>query len=165
MCSLFSKLVKLGPVMRWMVAAGIVAFAALSAAVWAQEPEPPAIQWLKKPTGEDFARNYPADAARNGIAGASVLCCTPQNDGSIQCKTNAELPADSGFGDAAVKVSRAFRMSASEVQAWRSRGEPVRVPITFLAGDAGNVEQAREAMRAFVDARKDVCKKGAASGL
>lgn len=156
--------------MTRIIAGMVVALAVSMAAAWPQEPgldpgdlDPPEINWLKKPTGRDFARNYPRDAADKEVSGGAVLCCVPREDGSVACKSIVHVPANFAFGDAAVKISHAFRMSASDAQAWRDRGDLVRIRISFRIDGYG--PRVAEALARFDEVTKEICKTPEAAAL
>ncbi len=142
--------------------AGLAAFM-LSSAALAQAPEPPMLNWVKRPTGNDFAKHYPVKAAERGISGASALCCVVREDGSLDCRSAAEAPAGLGFGAAAVKISRAFRISKADAIALRGRTARLEIPLTFrMYGDGPKVEAA---LAAFQQANKGICEKRSNDGL
>src|SRR5258708_912855 len=70
---------------------------------------PPA--WVRKPTGEDIARVYPARAVRAGIRGRVVMKCGVTGEGLLaDCAISEEAPLGEHFGDAALKLSPLFQM-------------------------------------------------------
>lgn len=67
--------------------------------------------WLEKPTGEDMSAYYPRHAARNEISGKVTIRCQVMADGRLQaCVIKDETPPGEQFGEAALKLSRKFRM-------------------------------------------------------
>ena len=98
-------------------------------------PPAPAVitnpQWIERPNGRDFAREYPERALERERSGRVVLDCVVGSSGRISCSVASEDPSGWGFGDAAIRISRRFRMSPQTVNGEPTEGGRVRVPITF----------------------------------
>jgi periplasmic protein TonB len=88
--------------------------------------------WLKMPGANEFARFYPDAEIRREIEGRAVLNCQVTAKGSLTaCRVASLTPAGSGFGEAALKLSRYFVMSPRTVDGQAVEGGQVSIPITF----------------------------------
>jgi protein TonB len=88
-------------------------------------------QWLERPNSRDFARYYPPRALERNQEGRVVLNCIVGADGRIGCSVESETPSGWNFGEAAIRISRSFRMSPRMENGAATEGGRVRVPITF----------------------------------
>jgi protein TonB len=91
--------------------------------------------WLQRPSGQDFNRYYPRRASNMNVEGSATLDCIVSASGQISCTVASESPQGWGFGEAAIQISRNFRMAAQTADGRPTSGGRVRVPIHFqLAG-------------------------------
>jgi protein TonB len=91
---------------------------------------PPA--WVRKPTGEDIARVYPERAVRAGHNGDVLMKCQVTAEGMLaDCAIVSEAPAGDHFGDAALKLSRLFRMRPMVKDGAPVVGGSISIPIHF----------------------------------
>lgn len=88
-------------------------------------------QWLERPSGRDFERYYPPRALERGQEGRVNLACVVAADGRISCTVTSESPEGWGFGEAAIRISRHFRMSPQTRDGVATSGGRVNVPIRF----------------------------------
>lgn len=100
------------------------------------EPTPPPVivrpDWVRKPSGDQLMRAYPAAAIRTGATGAVTLNCAVRVDGTLtDCGVRSETPSGLGFGRAAMSLSRYFRMSPQSVNGQAVDGARVNVTTRF----------------------------------
>lgn len=123
--------------------------------------------WVVRPSGKAMGEAYPKLAARLDISGYVALSCTVNTNGTLAgCVAIDEAPRNLGFSEAALEVSRTFRMSPLTVNGKPVDGGTVRIPLRFtLPADeetpalpAASEAAVREAGR-FVDAMGAVPKE------
>lgn len=92
-------------------------------------PAKAAPDWRRLPMRiEDYRHAYPREALRKGVSGRAVLDCKVSSAHlPADCKVDQEEPAQAGFGEAAIKLSRFYRFRLP------CPGEPesVKLPISF----------------------------------
>ncbi len=89
-------------------------------------------QWLRKPSGEDMRRYYPAAAFEGKVEGRAVIECVVTADGTMtDCKVVEETPAGQGFGAASLRVASRFRMRTTTLDGIPVMGAHVRIPLNW----------------------------------
>ena len=107
----------------------------------ADTPAPPAKviaepRWIAMPSGDQLAGAYPRRAQSIGQTGSALLTCTVNAVGTVSaCAVVSEAPAGAGFGAAAVRLSRYFRMQPKTEDGQPVDGAQVSIPLKFTLGD------------------------------
>ena len=69
------------------------------------------------------------------MSGKAVLECEVLGTGSVaKCAVTEETPKAQRFGEAALQMSRYFKLSPKTVDGMSVAGSKVRIPIVFNAG-------------------------------
>jgi TonB family protein len=131
----------------------IVAAFAAAAPAWADPaagPTPPAQHadgkhvitnpdWLRKPSGEEFAQFYPVF----GVEGWAAIECGVTAEGKMEgCVVNSEEPKGLGFGAAALKISKFFQMKPKTLDGVPVGGGTFATRIRFTMSDGASAYQA-----------------------
>lgn len=88
--------------------------------------------WLVRPSPDQLNRYYPAGPLDEGLSGQAELDCQVTAAGALTaCRVLNESPRGRGFGDAALKLSRIFRMSPRTEDGQPVEGGVIRIPIRF----------------------------------
>lgn len=92
--------------------------------------------WVSIPNGDQMARAYPDRAQAAGISGSATLRCLVRVDGGLNdCSVVSETPSGRGFGSAATRLSRYFRMSPRTIDGQPVGGAAVTFAIRFTLPD------------------------------
>jgi protein TonB len=67
--------------------------------------------FVQTPRGADFARLYPQRAIDRNISGKTTIHCYVRADGGVDCTVTEETPESWGFGAAALKAAKLFKVS------------------------------------------------------
>lgn len=87
--------------------------------------------WLERPNAADFSRYYPPRALDREQGALVRLSCLVDADGRIACTVASEDPPGWGFGEAALRISRHFRMAPATRDGEPTLGGRIEVPIRF----------------------------------
>lgn len=99
----------------------------------ARESAPAARQpeWAALPRARDVYRHFPKAALASGVNGRAVISCEVTVKGRLEkCVVREESPAGYEFGQAAIAMSRYFRMKPPVIDGKPQPGG-VDVPVLF----------------------------------
>jgi len=102
------------------------------------QPEPPAVRvirnpsWISQPNADQMMRAYPNTALQRGLAGSATLNCLVGANGRVSdCAVTGETPSGAGFGAAAQRLSRHFRINPRTVDG-AAEGSRVAINLRFV---------------------------------
>jgi protein TonB len=109
-----------------------------AAAPKAAEPSLNGLVWLRIPTEDEMAFNYPRDAVRLLWNGDATMRCKLKADGSLTgCKILSERPANMGFGRATLGLASKFRMPTTNLKGESVAGATVTIPVGWrISGES-----------------------------
>jgi len=117
----------------------VLAVALAVAAAQAAPADPPITKpsWAQTPTADQLAYLYPRAAVHAGRpVGQGVMACDVGAKGQLEnCSVQQEDPPGLGFGEAALKAAKYFRMEPKDSAGRPVAGGRVTVPIVFRSLD------------------------------
>jgi TonB family protein len=128
----------------------MIAKASLAAALvlaWAYSAQAQSVvvnpDWLRKPTAEELAAAWPAEATKQGVTqGRVIIACSVMVDGKLSdCVVKEETPPGAGLAAAALGLAETMRMRPRMVDGHAVEGARVTIPVNFVkpAGHAAVV--------------------------
>lgn len=89
--------------------------------------------WASVPSERRLSHMYPDRALQQGLEGEASLHCMVQEGGALDCTRVSE--SRSGFGNAALRVSRSLRHAAQTADGRDAIGTPVNLRVVFRMDD------------------------------
>lgn len=118
----------------WKTAAALLLALALPSAAGAGTPPRVITQpdWVAKPSGVDLETYYPTVAWTLWLEGQAMLSCEVELSGALSdCRLATESPPQLGFGPAALRMARLFKMRPRTVDGAPVSGAKINIPIAF----------------------------------
>jgi TonB family protein len=89
--------------------------------------------WAQAPDRSDWAKAYPAEAAKAGLSGDVKLRCAAGASGQLQnCAVLQETPVGQGFGAAALSLSTGMELKPNGLNGQPVAGRNLIVPVKFV---------------------------------
>lgn len=89
-------------------------------------------RWIRRPSGDDFARLYPRTALAGEMSGRATMVCRILATGRLaDCNVVEESPAGVGFGQAAIRLAPFFQMTTTTADGKSVEGGTVRIPLVW----------------------------------
>lgn len=85
-------------------------------------------------TAREARRYYPWTALERGVSGQAVIDCLVDVRGRLDCATTHEAPLSAGFGDAAIRMTREFRVAPQTRDGQSTAGGRARFCFGFEPG-------------------------------
>lgn len=101
-------------------------------------PTPGAVtrpSWIERPSAWEFQRYFPRWAYVLELQGDVSLDCLVSPEGRLDCSIVSEDPIGFGFGEAALRIFRSFRMAPMTLDGVPTAGGRYRARIPFRIAD------------------------------
>jgi TonB family protein len=145
------------PMIATLIAVLLQSSGGVAATESASPPPVTGPRWLRRPNGEDIARNYPDVAAKEEIAGRATIICKVVAGGTLdQCEVASQSPDGKGFGEAAQRLGRLFKMQEADASGELVIGRTIRIPIVFRLPGGAEAKPVIVLAPAFAGARATV---------
>jgi protein TonB len=93
-------------------------------------------RWASQPSAAQMSRAFPERALNEGTAGSASLLCTVSAAGALSgCSVTSETPSGRRFGNAAMSLTRYFRMQPGAVDGQAIDGAKVSFTVRFALSD------------------------------
>ncbi len=95
--------------------------------------------WLSRPNGNVLAQYYPHRAQLARVTGGAKIACLVTVSGNLEhCLVKGEYPLNFGFGQAALAMTKWFRMSPMTVDGKPVGGATIYIPMNFFLPQWGS---------------------------
>lgn len=91
--------------------------------------------WQSTPSARRLSAAYPERALERGREGEARVACFVQQNGRLDCERVSEFPANSGFGNAALRVAHMYRHAEQRADGSSAVGSPVNLRVVFRIDD------------------------------
>jgi hypothetical protein len=89
--------------------------------------------WIRRPTAEDLMTYFPDRALHAGVTGHVTLNCDATQEGLLtDCLVAKEDPPGMGFGAAAHRLAKLFKLAPLSQTGHPIQGNLVRLPLVFM---------------------------------
>lgn len=101
-------------------------------------------------TAREARRYYPRAALEQGLSGQAVVECLVDERGRLDCTTTLEAPLGAGFGDAAIRMTREFRIAPRTRDGQSTAGGRARFCFGFEPGPPPVINRDQTACAALI---------------